>query len=761
MRAFLARVGFFNLAWIVALIGVTFAVTIAWKSLEWIHHNEHMRFDSGAEEVVELITKRLDANAQLLYSTAAFFQASEHITQSEWEIFAKGFKWDKRFSSFRILGYAINIPSHNLMLHEQSMHEEGLLEYKVYPYYKESLYTLPIIYLAPFDNISRKALGFDISSETVRRQTIFSAIERKEVTLSPKVELMIDDVERNGFNLYLPLFKATHSQEPLLINRIEGVVFASIKADLLFENFRDTKYLRVDFEVYDGVNGNDKIKLFDSNPTLHDTRLTQEKHISCYGRVWTIRFKANEMLDIGWSRYLPFVELILGVFLALACGRWLASLQRTRKEAFQIAQEKTEQLSYSEAQMRSVFQAMHDGILVQNNEGIFTDCNASAERILGLSATEIIGGDLYDERWQAILENGRVLEVHERPSYRALHTKQPQYNVIMGIKRTIDHTIVWVLSNAEPILSEDGNTVLSVVITLSDITHYRKSNQQLQDYIEIIDTHVIISTTDREGIITEVSEAFCKISGHSKEELIGKSHSIVRHPDMPSLVYQQMWEQIKQGKSWHGEMLNRRKDGSAYWVETIIAPRFDESGSIIGYTAIRQDITDKKRVEEVSITDRLTGLYNRLKLDELFAFHLSMARRHQSDFSIILVDIDHFKNVNDEFGHQVGDILLQEIAHCLKHKTRLEDAVGRWGGEEFLLLLPSSALSSALHLAEKLRHCIEHMPFTTAGKVTASFGVTCFEPNDDDTSMLKRADEALYLAKKNGRNRVEALSSHS
>lgn len=760
MRAFLARVGFFNLAWIVSLIGVTFAVTIAWKSLEWIHHNEQMRFESSSEEVLELITKRLDSNAQLLYSTAAFLQGSQHVTQNEWGTFAEGFKWDK-FSSLRILGYATYIQSRNLSIHEQSMQAEGLEDYKVYPYYKSNTYALPVIYLAPFDAISRKALGFDIGSEIVRKQTILNAIERKDVTLSPKLELMIDDIERNGFNFYLPLFKSKYTQETSPMERIEGMVFASIKSVFLFENLRDTQYLRVDFEVYDSVQMDHKTKLFDSNPALNEARLTREKHLNCYGRIWTVRFKANEMLDIGWSRYLPFIELILGVFLALACGKWLASLQRTRKEAYQIAQEKTEKLSYSEAQMRSVFQAMHDGILVQNNEGIFTDCNASAERILGLSATEIIGGDLHDTRWQAILENGVALEIHERPSYKALHTKQPQYNVIMGIKRTVDHTVVWVLSNAEPILSEDKNTVLSVVITLSDITKYRKSNQQLQSYVEIIDTHVIISSTDCEGIITEVSEAFCKISGHSKEELIGKSHSIVRHPDMPSYVYQQMWEQIKQGKSWHGEVLNRRKDGSSYWVDTIIAPRFDESETMIGYTAIRQDITDKKRVEELSITDRLTGLYNRLKLDELFAFHLSMARRHQSDFSIILVDIDHFKNVNDTFGHQVGDILLQEIAMCLKSKIRLEDAVGRWGGEEFLLLLPSSKLSSAMHLAEKLRHWIERTPFTTVGKATASFGVASFEPDDDDKSMLGRADEALYLAKNNGRNRVESLSSHS
>ena len=758
MRAFLARIGFLNFAWIVTLAGIAFAVTISWKSFEWIHHNEQMRLENSAEEVIELIAKRLDANVQLLHSTAAFLRASEHVSQYEWSTFAKGFKWDKRFSSLQILGYAVPISRDNLTLHEQYMHAEGLLGYKIYPSEKTYSYFLPVTYVAPFSSINRKALGFDISSERLRRETIFDAIERQDATLSPKLELMIDDSEKRGFNLYLPLFKSTFAKNTSNIERIEGMLFASIKSTLLFENLRDTRYVRVDFEVYDGAEVDEKTVLFDSNPTLKEARLIREKHIDCYGRIWTLRFKADEILDLGFSRYLPLMELVFGVFLAFSCGGWLASLQRTRKEAYSIAQEKTEQLSYSEARIRSVFQAIRDGILVQNAQGIFIDCNASTERILGLDKNEILGRSLNDDRWKAISEAGKDLEMEERPAYKALHTKMPQYSVIMGIKRKIDQSIVWVLSNAEPILSEDKTSVISVVITLSDITAYRQSKQQLQEYVQLIDTYVIISSTDCEGIITEVSEAFCKISGHTKEELIGKSHNIVRHPEMPSHVYQQMWEHLKRGESWHGEMLNRRKDGTSYWVDTVIAPRYDMLGTtIVGYTAVRQDISDKKRVEELSITDRLTGLYNRFKLDELFAFHLSMVRRHHNHFSIILVDIDHFKNVNDTFGHQVGDTLLQEIAYCLKSKTRLEDAVGRWGGEEFLILLPSSKLSSAMHLAEKLRHCIEYTPFTTVGKATASFGVASFEPNDDDKSMLGRADEALYLAKHNGRNRVESL----
>jgi len=177
---------------------------------------------------------------------------------------------------------------------------------------------------------------------------------------------------------------------------------------------------------------------------------------------------------------------------------------------------------------------------------------------------------------------------------------------------------------------------------------------------------------------------------------------------------------------------------------------------MVGYTAIRQDVTDKKRIEELSITDRLTGLYNRLKLDEMLSLHVSMAHRHKAPFSVIMLDIDKFKSVNDTYGHQVGDTFLQEIASVLKTNIRLEDVLGRWGGEEFLILLPNMTCEGALLLAEKLRLAIETYSFSTVGSRTSSFGVASYMQSDNTKTIVGRADEALYRAKANGRNRVEA-----
>jgi diguanylate cyclase (GGDEF)-like protein/PAS domain S-box-containing protein len=282
-----------------------------------------------------------------------------------------------------------------------------------------------------------------------------------------------------------------------------------------------------------------------------------------------------------------------------------------------------------------------------------------------------------------------------------------------------------------------------------------KMTRTIKEQMRMLDANVITSETDINGNITAVSQAFCDISGYTKEELLGKDHTIVRHPDMPSSLYEELWKSIKAGKPWKGEIKNLSKDGSYYWVDALITPRYNEEGDVAGYTSLRQDITDKKRIEELSITDRLTGLYNRLKLDELFEAFLHGSERHGTPLSVIIVDIDKFKSVNDTYGHQVGDNVLQEFANLLKTNLRTEDIVGRWGGEEFLILAPGSDLDAAVHLAEKLREKVEAFAFRGVGQKTSSFGVSSYYWGDDEKSMVSRADEALYKAKESGRNRVE------
>lgn len=171
---------------------------------------------------------------------------------------------------------------------------------------------------------------------------------------------------------------------------------------------------------------------------------------------------------------------------------------------------------------------------------------------------------------------------------------------------------------------------------------------------------------------------------------------------------------------------------------------------------INKELTKEKSVlQKLSSRDSLTGLFNRFKLEESFEYEQKQSRRYNTELSIILMDIDDFKSVNDTYGHNVGDIFLKEIAEILKKSFRDVDTVGRWGGEEFLILLPKTNLADSQQIAEEVRKKIELYPFREIGNKTASFGVATLSNNESLSNLLNRADKALYLAKENGRNRVE------
>lgn len=159
-------------------------------------------------------------------------------------------------------------------------------------------------------------------------------------------------------------------------------------------------------------------------------------------------------------------------------------------------------------------------------------------------------------------------------------------------------------------------------------------------------------------------------------------------------------------------------------------------------------------LERLSVTDRLTGLFNRLKLDVVLTGEIDRASRFTQPFSLILIDIDYFKQVNDRYGHPVGDQVLEQFANILLRKTRKVDTVGRWGGEEFLIICPNTDGAGARQLAESLRVAIEEHNFPIVGRMTASFGVSGFQANDQANDIVARADEALYTAKHDGRNCV-------
>jgi diguanylate cyclase (GGDEF)-like protein len=174
------------------------------------------------------------------------------------------------------------------------------------------------------------------------------------------------------------------------------------------------------------------------------------------------------------------------------------------------------------------------------------------------------------------------------------------------------------------------------------------------------------------------------------------------------------------------------------------------------------DITDRKMAEEeihlLATTDCLTGIANRREFTAILEREAARVKRYSKPFSLTMYDLDYFKRVNDTFGHDVGDCVLQAVTNLVKESIRSADVVARWGGEEFMVLMPETDMQAARKAAEKMRRAIGGHCFDKVGNLTASFGIAAFEPQDDLHSLLKRVDDALYRAKDKGRNRVETLT---
>ncbi|AMZ71735.1 MULTISPECIES: putative bifunctional diguanylate cyclase/phosphodiesterase [Pseudomonas] len=281
-------------------------------------------------------------------------------------------------------------------------------------------------------------------------------------------------------------------------------------------------------------------------------------------------------------------------------------------------------------------------------------------------------------------------------------------------------------------------------------------------YRRAVDAAAIFSETDLSGRITYVNDQFCSLFGYRRDELLGVNHRLLNSGQHPDEFFSSMWHTIALGQVWKGEICNRAKDGTLYWVDTTLVPVIDDdTGQVERYLAIRFDVSEKRRLLH-SLQwrvghDVLTGLPNRTYLSDLLDQALEFSRAENLPLAVCMLDLDGFKAVNDGYGHASGDRLLVEVARRLRSIVRGEDVVARLGGDEFVLVLRHVRGMDELHAALSRVLIAVSMPYGIDGKgikVFASIGVTLFPwDNEDAETLLRHADQAMYVAKQSGRNR--------
>jgi diguanylate cyclase (GGDEF)-like protein/PAS domain S-box-containing protein len=292
----------------------------------------------------------------------------------------------------------------------------------------------------------------------------------------------------------------------------------------------------------------------------------------------------------------------------------------------------------------------------------------------------------------------------------------------------------------------------------------RDDQQRLRAIFDNIRDYAIY-TVDITGRLDGWNRSLNRVGGWDRADVAGASVACFFSvaADGAELVAD-LLNRARQGGSAEIEGWVFRKDGSAFWASTVATALPDRDGRPHGFVFVTRDLTERKRMEDrlvtLATTDPLTGTYNRRAGEAGLADAFKQWSRYASAFTVAMIDIDHFKNVNDRWGHDVGDNVLVYLTGLFREKLRDKDQVIRWGGEEFLLLFPDTGIDVAQAIAERLRAAIAAAEIPHGSEriaVTASFGVATAAAGDNAADdVIKRADEALYAAKRTGRNRVFA-----
>ncbi|MBN2706394.1 MAG: diguanylate cyclase [Deltaproteobacteria bacterium] len=324
------------------------------------------------------------------------------------------------------------------------------------------------------------------------------------------------------------------------------------------------------------------------------------------------------------------------------------------------------------------------------------------------------------------------------------------------------------IDNIESVLHKKIGVVKGYAIAETLRTRYPKANivdvKSITEGLERVESGELYGYIDNLMVIADSVQKYftgqIKVSGRLKEDVklaVGTRNDEPLLNSVFNKVVLSVSPEQKQAicNSWISVKEERGFDYKLFWKVIIIL------GLAAGVFAVHnfQLRRYNRLLQKLSFTDKLTGLNNRFKLDEELAIREQLFQRYNTDCGVILLDIDHFKKINDNYGHLVGDKVLVELATILKQNIRATDTIGRWGGEEFLIIAPHTQLVDCLRQAEKLLEVIRCTDFGVAGTVTASFGVCSFTSGRSTKETLAGADHALYKAKSNGRNRVEAFLS--
>jgi len=408
----------------------------------------------------------------------------------------------------------------------------------------------------------------------------------------------------------------------------------------------------------------------------------------------------------------------------------------------------------SEARIRAILDTAVDGVLVVDEASRVVFANPAISRITGYSDKEIQDRPLTD------LMPERFRGQHEAGFNRYLSSGQPTMpwrELAFMLRHRDGHEIP-----VEVSIGERGGTGQRQFIgVMRDVSERRQGEERLRQSAKVFESTTDgVTITDTAGNMIAVNRAFTIITGYTEAEVRGRNPRILKSGRHDQPFYQAIWNSIARAGSWSGEIWNRRKNGEIYPEWLTISSVTDDTGKLTNYVGVFSDISQIKQSEaereRLAHFDPLTELPNRLLFNARLDHAIQRAERDDSLLTLLFIDLDRFKNINDALGHPAGDRVLQDVARRLSNCGRVEDTVSRLGGDEFAMALEGQgSATQASGMADKLLAALT-LPFDLDGQavfVGASIGISIYPADGKDAAtLLKNADAAMHQSKDDGRN---------
>ncbi|MFK3823832.1 diguanylate cyclase [Pseudomonas yamanorum] len=775
-------------AWLVAVVvflaGSALTIVVAWAASDLYQQQVRQRFQLLVNERYSRLQERFEDQEQRLGSLRRFFVNSTTVSREEFDGFAqplllrtRAYAWAPRVLRDQRSAFEQEITAERgVSFSIRELNAAGELA----PAAQHDEY-VPVLY-SQTQSLLGSPLGFDLLAQPLRRSTVERARQSGKMAVSQPMQLVgVEPAYAMGVLLVAPVSRAPTPQAP--ISEPYGYVMAVISmrqlvADGLPKADRDNLVTQI-VDTSDA----EKRVLYESSNAVADSDLMAVRRLTLGDHVYALSLRPSQVFLQG-NHSSQVTILVMGSLLSLLLSALLYVLVSQRQRALKLVEQRTAQLRQREqelrgthGQLRSVLNAATQvAIIATDLRGVITTFNAGAERMLGFEVDEVLGHLTLESLHLAPELEARAVQLSAALGKRIAPGQAMLVDGADAVHETREWTLVrkdgshlTVNMLATVLLDEHGLWVGHLAICL-DVTEQKRAYEALaarDRLLKKLSAHVpggifqfilepngdsrFIYASDGIRDIYEIEPGVLQQDARKVFERI--------HPLDVERVRDSIRLSTLQLSHWREEYRVQLPQRGLRWIRGEATPEELPGGGTLwhGYVS---DISDLKRVEEelraLSITDSLTGIHNRRYFQDRLKAEMIRVKRASGALSVIMFDIDHFKRINDQHGHAVGDEVLKELCRRISQRLRRTDVFCRLGGEEFVVLCPNTDGSQALSVALELWQALRSEPMEDVGIVTASFGIASWRVEEGVDGLLLRADSGVYAAKQAGRDRVEA-----